>query len=291
MLSKDSLSRTKCRKMPILLNYKRKYLIHFLYITFQLMMKTIFILCIVVLMASCQNNKGRNKEQQTQGATNPVAEKTYVNLGGDPQYVEMTGASDQLPVLLFLHGGPGWPQTASLRYFNSDLTKDMIVVSWDQAGCGKSYIKDPNPKNLSVASLENDAHELTQYLKNKYHKNKIFLVGFSYGSVIGLKLVKQYPEDYYAYIGVSQLINFQQSWDASMQWLQAQAEKNNDKTTLHQLQLIQKGDPSVCKTTLQCFLNKYQLLEKYRGAVYDKAKEKEIEKAEGYYEDYKDYDY
>lgn len=254
-------------------------------------MKEIFMVCIVVLTTSCENNKGHKKDQKTPATTTPIAEKTYVNLGGDPQYVEMTGASDQLPVLLFLHGGPGWPQTASIRYFNSDLTKDMIVVSWDQAGCGKSYMKDPNPKNLSVESLVSDAHELTQYLKDKYHKKKIFLVGFSYGSVIGLKLAKQYPEDYYAYMGVSQLISFQQSWDASMQWLYAQAKKNNDSTTLHQLQLIEQGDTSVCKTTLQCFLNKYQLLVKYRGAVYDTAKEKEIEKAEGYYEDYKDYDY
>lgn len=242
-------------------------------------------------MAGCQNKKEHHKDQQNEGTTTPVAEKTYVNLGGDPQYVEMTGASDQLPVLLFLAGGPGWPQTASIRYFNSDLSKDMILVSWDQAGSGKSYMKDPTPKHLSVESLVSNAHELTQYLKNKFHQKKIFLLGFSYGSVIGLKLAKQYPEDYYAYIGVSQLINFQQSWDVSMQWLHKQATQNNDSTTLHQLQLIREGDSSVCKTTLQCFLNKYQLLVKYRGAVYDTAKEKEIAKAESYYEDYQDYDY
>jgi proline iminopeptidase len=92
--------------------------------------------------------------------------------------------------LLFLHGGPGWPQTPHLRYFNADLTEEMILVSWDQAGCGQSYMHNPNPKNLSPESLVNDAHELTQYLKKKFNKEKIFLVGFSYGSVIGMKLAE-----------------------------------------------------------------------------------------------------
>ncbi|AGC77938.1 pimeloyl-ACP methyl ester carboxylesterase [Nonlabens dokdonensis] len=253
-------------------------------------MKNIIVLVSVFLMMGCQNKKDGQEEQSE--STKPVQEKTFVELGGEKQYVEMTGASDQLPVLLFLHGGPGWPQTPHLRYFNADLTKEMILVSWDQAGCGLSYQKNPTPKNLSIESLVSDAHELTLYLKKRFNKEKIVLLGFSYGSVIGLKLAEKYPEDYYAYLGVSQIIDTKENWDVSMQWLKDQAQKKQDTAVLNQLSLIEQRDTSVCKTKLDCFMSKYQLLVKYNGTIFNPEVAKEIEKAEQHvYDDYKDYDW
>jgi proline iminopeptidase len=254
-------------------------------------MKHLLLLLSVVLLMGCQNQNRKDGQEKLSESTKPVQEKTFVELGGEKQYVEMTGASEDLPVMLFLHGGPGWPQTPHLRYFNADLTEEMILVSWDQAGCGKSYMKNPNPKNLSPESLVNDAHELTQFLKKKFNKEKIFLVGFSYGSVIGMKLAEKYPDDYYAYIGVSQVISVPESWDVSMQWLKEQAQQKNDTAALRQLDLIEKKDSTVCATILDCFMSKYVLVVKYGGTVYDTAIAKEIEKAETMYEDYKDYDW
>ena len=246
-------------------------------------MKNLPVLIIIFLFVGCKNQNNQKKI--------PVDEKTFVSLNGEQQYIEVKGASNDLPLLLFLHGGPGWPQTPHLRYFNSDLAKEMILVSWDQAGCGRSYMQNPNPKNLSAESLVNDAHELTQYLKKKYNKQKIFLLGFSYGSVIGLQLANKYPGDYYAYIGVSQIINFEESWNASMKWLKEQATIRNDSNTLKQLELIQKKDSSICKTKLDCFMSKYLLLVNYNATIFNKDIAKEIEKAEGFYEDYKGYNW
>lgn len=82
-----------------------------------------------------------------------INEKTYIPLGGEEQYVEITGTSDKDPVLLFIHGGPGWPQTPHLRYFNADLTKSVILVSWDQAGCGKSYMRNPDPTSITELKI------------------------------------------------------------------------------------------------------------------------------------------
>lgn len=243
-------------------------------------MKKLILFLAVTAIAACQNK-----------TVNPVSEQTYVELGGEEQYVEITGASDQLPVLLFLHGGPGWPQTPHLRYFNSALTREMILVSWDQAGCGKSYMKNQDPERLSMESLVDNAHELTLYLKQKFNKEKIYLVGFSFGSVLGLQLADKYPEDYLAYIGVSQLTDKKQCWDESMRWLKEQAEARKDTLALRQLDLIERNDSSVCKTVADCVLSKYQLLVKYDGTIFNKDMAKEIEKAEGYYEDYKDYDW
>lgn len=243
-------------------------------------MKHFLHLLLVVFVIGCQN---QNKKS--------VHEKTFIELGGEKQYVEMTGASEELPVLLFLHGGPGWPQTPHLRYFNADLTKEMIVVSWDQVGCGQSYMRNSNPKELSVESLIKDAHELTQYLKKKFNKEKIVLLGFSYGSVIGLQLAERYPEDYYAYVGVSQIINSQENWDLSMQWIKEQASLRKDSAALEQIVLIEDRDSSVCKTEQDCFMSKYQLLVKYNGTIYKEEIADEIAKAENYFDDYKQYDW
>lgn len=246
---------------------------------------------LLTLLIACQNQLNETSSNRPTEKIEPIEEKSFISLGGEEQYVEITGASDQLPILLFLHGGPGWPQTPHIRYFNSDLSKEMIVVSWDQAGCGQSYMRNPNPKNLSVESLVDDAHELTGYLKKKFNREKIFLLGFSYGSVIGLQLAELYPEDYHAYIGVSQLINSQDNWDASMKWLWEQAELKNDTAVLNQLTLLEHRDTSVCKTNLDCFMSKYFLLVDYNGTIYNPETAKEIEKAEHYYEEYKDYDW
>lgn len=255
-------------------------------------MKHLILLVSVFLVMGCQNQKKKDGQEEQSESGKPVQEKTFVELGGEEQYVEMTGASDQLPVLLFLHGGPGWPQTPHLRYFNADLTEEMILVSWDQAGCGLSYQRNPNPKNLSIESLVSDAHELTLYLKKRFNKEKIILLGFSYGSVIGLKLAEKYPEDYYAYLGVSQIIDSKENWDVSMQWLKDQAQIKQDTVVLNQLSLIEQRDTSVCKTELDCFMSKYQLLVKYNGTIFNPEVAKEIEKAEQHvYDDYKDYDW
>lgn len=254
-------------------------------------MQKAIIIILVILFMGCQNQNKENGQKTRNERIKTVEEKIFVDLGGEKQYVEMTGSSDQLPVLLFLHGGPGWPQNPQLRYFNADLTKEMILVSWDQPGCGKSFMQNPDPTNLSPESLVNDAHELTQWLKKKFNKRKIFLVGFSYGSVIGLKLAEKYPEDYLAYVGVDQIIDMQESWDVSMQWLKEQAQMKKDSATLNQLQLIENKDTSVCATVLDCFMSKYQLLLNYEGVIYDPEISKEIEKAETMYDDYKGYNW
>lgn len=114
---------------------------------------------------------------------------------------------------------------------------------------------------------------------------------FSYGSVIGLQFAQRYPDDYYAYIGVSQLINTQENWDVSMQWIKEQAQSRNDTAALRPIELIEQRDPSVCKTEQECFMSKYQLLAKYNGTIFKEEIAEEIAKAESYYDDYKDYNW
>lgn len=212
-------------------------------------------------------------------------------MGGSNQYVEITAASDQQPVLLFIHGGPGWPQTPQLRYFNADLTSAFILATWDQRGCGKSFMNDSTAENLSLDQITADAHELTQYLKTKYKKKKIFLAGFSWGSVVALTLAQKYPEDYFAYVGISQVINIPKGMTVTQDWLRERATAKQDLETLKTLSKLARKDSSLCNGSLSCFMVQYELLSKYHGAVFNPASDKEVEKAVTKYDDYKNYDW
>ena len=220
-----------------------------------------------------------------------INEKLYIDLGGTKQYVEITGKSANDPILLFIHGGPGWPQTPFLRYFNADLTKKVILVSWDQRGCGLSYMKDPNASNISLKQIVADAHQLTQYLKSRYHKNKIYLAGYSWGSIVGIKLAQQYPNDYSAYLSISQAIDLNKSIQVSRKWIKDQAISAHDSATLKAIHQLETYDTSFCKGRLDCFIKQHDLLGKYHGAIHTKKAEDEIDKATTIYEDYKKYDW
>lgn len=248
------------------------------------------IICFVLLACNNQTNTNR-EDQSTISSAISINEQSFINLGGEEQYVEITGTSAKNPVLLFIHGGPGWPQTPHLRHFNADLAKSVILVAWEQSGCGKSYMHNSEPKKLDKKQILNDAHELTLILKKRFNKEKICLAGFSWGSVIGLELVKNYPGDYAAYFAISQVIDIQRSIDLSGEWLQQQAELKKDKNMLDLVSRLKKKDTTLCKTQLECFFKKYEMLTEYGGAIYKKESETQIKIAETKYDDYKNYDW
>ena len=130
-----------------------------------------------------------------------------VEIGGIGQWIMANGKHADLPVLLWVHGGPGSGQMPVARYYNSNLEEEFIVVHWDQRGAGKSNSKDFDESTMTVNQFLEDTHAITQYLKKRFEKEKIFLLGHSWGTQIGMVTVSKYPEDYIAYIGVGQLAN------------------------------------------------------------------------------------
>ncbi len=243
----------------------------------------VILFLLLFVMVSCNQQAGK--------AGVKVDEKNFITLGGEQQYVEISALSDQKPVLLFIHGGPGWPQTPFLRYFNADLAKRFILVSWDQRGSGLSYMKNPAPANMSLQQIVSDAHELTIYLKEKFGQRKIYIAGFSWGSVVGMELALRYPEDYNAYIGISQVINMKKGMEVTQQWLTEQATKANDTATLQALQHLRLKDSGYCTSDFDCFLQQSRLLGKYKGDVFNDSTAVLEEKIMGMYNDYKDYDW
>src|SRR5947209_3695081 len=118
--------------------------------------------------------------------TTSIDTSFLININGVEQYLEIKGADTKKPVLLFIHGGPFWPMTPFIRSYNQNLTKDFVVVSWDQRNCGKS--KTDTAARLTLDLFVEDAHKVTQVLQKFLHTPKILVAAHSWGSLIGMKL-------------------------------------------------------------------------------------------------------
>ena len=133
-----------------------------------------------------------------------------VEIGDIQQVLYFRGQDVDNPVILILHGGPGFPLMPFLHKFQYDWEYDFTVVHWDQRNTGKTYFaNDPQAVSGTINAQRalQDAHEVTQYIKQKLNKDTIIIMGHSWGTVLGTMLVQTYPEDYSAYIGVGQAVS------------------------------------------------------------------------------------
>jgi pimeloyl-ACP methyl ester carboxylesterase len=152
-----------------------------------------------------------------------------IMLGGVKQWISIRGAHPDRPVLLFLHGGPGSANLAKLRVQVPELEQHFVVVNWDQRGAGKSAQVGSNYAGLSREQLVSDGHELVTYLKSRLGVEKVYLMGFSWGSVLGLSLVKAHPEDFAAFISVGQEVDFAAGEKLSLEYTRQMAQRTGDK--------------------------------------------------------------
>jgi pimeloyl-ACP methyl ester carboxylesterase len=196
-----------------------------------------------------------------------IASLEKITLGGVEQWILIRGESIANPVLLFLHGGPGTSEMALVRKYNLEvLEKHFTAVVWDQRGAGKSYAAI-NPKSgMNVEQFVSDTHELTMLLCQRFNQKKICLVGHSWGSALGVLTVEKYPELYYAYIGIGQVVNMLEGERVSYKWTLAQATKAIDIKSLEKLKAM--GSPPYSGNWRSKVIAQRAILAKYGGEVY-----------------------
>jgi len=151
---------------------------------------------------------------------NPISELITIELGGLEQYILLRGSDQANPLLLWLHGGPGGAQMPLAHALDSQLEQEFVVVHWDQRGSGKSNHSGFDENTMTFDQFLSDANELVQYLKQRFHQDKIFLLGHSWGTQLGIELSKNYPDDFHAYIAVSQVVNHERATEIAHKWLQ-----------------------------------------------------------------------
>ncbi|HBU11270.1 MAG TPA: alpha/beta hydrolase [Clostridiales bacterium] len=137
---------------------------------------------------------------------NAVAELKRVELNGRREWISIRGNNRNNPVLLFLAGGPGGSQMAAVRHDLAALEEHFVVINWDQPGSGKSYGAAGGA--LTPNDYIDDGYALTKILCEEFGQEKIYLVGESWGSALGIFMIDRAPELYHAFIGTGQMVSF-----------------------------------------------------------------------------------
>lgn len=180
----------------------------------------------------------------------PIDEGKYVTLGGIEQWITIKGDNRENPAILFLHGGPGSVMSPFSDNIYGSWQKDFVLINWDQRGAGRTFGRNtPGEINenywmenpLTLEQMVADGIELTRYLLDYLNKEKIIIIGTSWGSVLGTSMALTNPELFHAYLGNSQFVDFGQNLSFAYQRVSEIATQLNDTTTVQQLRSL--GDP------------------------------------------------
>ena len=136
-----------------------------------------------------------------------IAELATVNLGGQDQVVMIRGHSADKPVLLFLAGGPGGTELGTMRLFGQALERRFVVATWDQRGTGKSRAGLDPTSTYTLDRIVSDTIDLTDYLRRRFAERKVYLVGNSWGTTLGVLAAQRRPELFHAFVGTGQMVS------------------------------------------------------------------------------------
>jgi proline iminopeptidase len=164
-----------------------------------------------------------------------------IKLGGVEQWLVIRGHDTSNPVLLFLSGGPGASELGRVRYFSEPLEQHFTMVVWEQRGCGKSF-PSVNPKeDVTIEQYTKDIIELSEYLKERFNQEKIYLLGHSWGTIIGVRAAQARPDLFHAYIGAAQMVNVRETDQIIYRELLEYAQTSGD--TKFASRLTELGEP------------------------------------------------
>lgn len=179
-----------------------------------------------------------------------ISEKIHLNINGVEQGMFIKGKDVNNPVLLYLHGG--MPEYFLTSKYPTGLEDYFTIVWWEQRGSGLSFNADIPPESMTLKQMISDTKEVTNYLRNRFKQDKIFLMGHSGGTFVGIQVASQAPELYHAYIGVAQMSNQLQSEILAYEYMLKRFRKKENKKMIRKLEAapvtMASGTPdSYCK--------------------------------------------
>ncbi|QQJ81399.1 alpha/beta fold hydrolase [Staphylococcus pseudintermedius] len=161
-------------------------------------------------------------------------QKHYLTLNGHRQGIIIESRGTDKPILLIVHGGPGFPLYSFFRAHHIDLTDRYTVVFWDQRGTGMSYTRE----TVEMADLISDSYQLIQFLRYHFQQEQVYLMCHSFGTIIGTHLAHRYPEYIAAYIGMGQLGDVFGNEQCILQHLIFLAHEERNQRAIQQLKAI-----------------------------------------------------
>jgi pimeloyl-ACP methyl ester carboxylesterase len=163
-----------------------------------------------------------------------ISEKIFVNINGVKQGMFIKGKDATNPVLLYLHGGT--PEYFLTQRYPTGLEDYFTVCWWEQRGSGLSYSADIPSETLTLEQFISDTSELTNYLRNRFGKEKIYLMGHSGGTFFGIQAAAWAPELYHAYIGVAQMSNQLESERRAYEYILRRFREKGNKGMVEELE-------------------------------------------------------
>lgn len=167
-----------------------------------------------------------------------LSEKFVMDINGAPNGFFINSRNINNPVLLLVSSGPGTDDYVFTdKYKDMHLEDDFTVVYWDYRWMGIAYDGKVRKDEITLTNLLNDTQAVTGYLKERFHKDKIYIMGFSGGSHIALREAERHPENYYAYIGMAQCITDSYENDTLMyDFMKKVFTRRGDKRNLDKLE-------------------------------------------------------
>ena len=199
----------------------------------------------------------------------PIDEHLKPELNKTVLDFRIRGTSAQNPVLLFLHGGPGVCDRHFVLEDQAPLADVFTLACFDQRGAGKSYTQEQAAAHMDMDTALTDAAAAVDFLLEHFHQDKIYLVGHSYGSFLGVRLCQKIPEKIAAYVGIGQLADGPENERISYEFVLGEATKRGDKKALKELTRI--GAPvDGFYRTLDDLTTQRNLMTKFGGAAHGK---------------------
>jgi pimeloyl-ACP methyl ester carboxylesterase len=164
-----------------------------------------------------------------------MIEKCFVEINGVKMGMIIKSQDISNPVLLFVHGGPGMPEYFLFEKYPTGLEDYFTMVFWDQRGAGLSYSKNIDMSTISVDQYIEDTIAVTNYLRVRFSKKKIYLMAHSWGTYFSIQAVQKAPHLYNAYIAIAQVTHQDESEKLAYQYMLDYYEKVKNEKTLRRL--------------------------------------------------------
>ena len=229
--------------------------------------KIIFFLLLCFLSTACSTTRPL-RTSDGKKLPNSIAQVRRLQINGTKQFLTIRGVDRAKPLLLWLHGGPGGVAMPLYIHHSAALEKQFVVVYWDQRGSGKSYSPHIAPASMTLDQFVSDTHALTSWLKKRFHQDKLFLVGHSWGGFLGLHVINKYPADYAALVAVSPITDGPRSEQLSYEFALTQAHQRRDTVGLSTLKRIGPPVNGLYKGGFEATLQERNLVQKYGGSYH-----------------------
>jgi pimeloyl-ACP methyl ester carboxylesterase len=202
-----------------------------------ILLSFLFVCILILSVALLVSSPGKAKvflDENGKPLEGSISEKVFLYINGIRQGMFIKSKNAANPVLLYLHGG--MPDYFLTEKYPTGLENYFTMVWWEQRGSGLSYSKVIPPGTMTTEQMISDTKEVTNYLRKRFGKDKIYLMGHSGGTFVGIQTASLYPELYHAYVGVAQISNQRRSEKLAYDYMLEQFRDKGDLKMVKKLE-------------------------------------------------------